>query len=93
LVSPQYFEFEKELMQVIVNALDSQDFDQYGSDALKKGWMHIEEHQASLKKSFLESSKSFTAIDDKAKEKILETLIEKTRNARCTIRLISEGST
>jgi hypothetical protein len=82
LVSPQYFGFGKELMQVIVDSLSPKDFDQHGSNAVKNGWEHIENHKDSLTKQFLECGKHYTAIDVKAKEKILETLLVKTRNAR-----------
>jgi hypothetical protein len=80
LVLPQYFDFGKELMQVIVDSLSSKDFNQYGSNAMKNGWEYSENHKDSLTKQFLESGKNYTAIEVKAKEKMLETLVVKTRN-------------
>jgi len=82
LVAPRYFEFGKSLMQVIVNALSMEDFDQYGSDAVQHGWAHVNQNMESLKSQFLECHKEYTAIDVSAKLTILQRLVEKTRNAR-----------
>lgn len=57
LVSPQYFSFGKELMQVVVNSLHSSDFDKYGDCALRMGWDNIEKSKDTLTRSFLECSK------------------------------------
>lgn len=76
LVSPQYFQFGKELMEIVVNSLHSSDFDQYGNSALRWGWDNIENSKDILTRSFLECSKHYTGIDNKAKEKILERLGE-----------------
>jgi hypothetical protein len=71
LVSPKYFDFGKELMQLIVDSLSSKDFDQYGSSALQQGWEYIEEHKDYLTKKFLEC-KNYTTIDMKTKKRILK---------------------
>jgi len=81
-VSPEYFEFGKHLMQVIVDALTSQDFDRSGRNAVLEGWAYIEKEMESLRQQFLECAKNFTAIDEKTKLKTLKKLVEKTRNAR-----------
>jgi hypothetical protein len=54
LVSPQYFEFGKSLMQVIVNSLGMKHFDIIGSDAMKKSRVYIEKNMESLTRQFLE---------------------------------------
>jgi hypothetical protein len=81
LVSPEYFEFEKEWIQVIMDALCLEDFDQHRSCALQWGWVYLDQNKEALKKQFLECSNNFRAIDVSAKEKILKTLVEKTHNA------------
>jgi hypothetical protein len=82
LVAPQYFEFGKSLMQVIVDALRPKDFGQHGDRAVQEGWAYIDEKMASLKAQFLACGKDFTAVDMNAKTKILQGLVEKTRNAQ-----------
>jgi hypothetical protein len=82
LVSPEYFEFGKELIQVIMDALCLEDFDQHGSCAVQWGWVYLDQNKETLKKQFLECCNNFRAIDVSAKEKILKTLVEKMRNAR-----------
>ncbi len=74
LVSPQYFEFGKSLMQVIVNSLGMKHFDIIGSDAVKKSCVYIEKNMESLTRQFLECDESFTAISRKEKEAIPEVL-------------------
>lgn len=68
-MSPTYFQFGKELMvEVVVNSLHSNDFNQYGDSALRQGWDNIENSRDNLTRSFLECSKHYTGIDNKAKE-------------------------
>jgi hypothetical protein len=81
LVSPQYFEFGKSLMQVIVNSLGMKHFDIIGSDAVKKSCVYIEKNMESLTSQFLECDERFTAISRKEKEAILDRLVKKTCNA------------
>jgi hypothetical protein len=81
LVLAEYFEFGKELMQVIMDALCSEAFDQHGSCAVQWGCAYLDQNKEALKKQFLECSNNFRAIDVSAKEKILKTLVEKMCNA------------
>jgi hypothetical protein len=85
LVSPQYFEFGKSLMQVIVNSLGMKHFNIIGSEAVKKLHVYIEKNVESLTRQFLECDKSFTAISRKEKAEILDRLVEKTCNAQQSI--------
>jgi hypothetical protein len=82
LVAPEYFGFGKTLMQVIVDGLNSDDFEEIGSSAVKEGWEHVEKNMSRLKEAFLECSKMFTGITVSDKLKILQMLVTKTRNAR-----------
>jgi hypothetical protein len=81
LVSLQYYEFGKSLMQLIVNSLGMKHFDIIGSEAVKKLRVYIEKNMESLTRQFLECDESFTAISRKEKEAILDRLVEKTCNA------------
>jgi hypothetical protein len=82
LVSPHFFQFGKDLLQIIVNALHSTDFDEHGSSSVTRGWAYIGKKKEALRNQFLECSKNYTKIDVSEKEQILEALVEKTRNAR-----------
>lgn len=82
LVSPEYFAFGRNLMQVIVGALCERDFERRGNESVREGWAHIEAHMPSLRNQFMKCAEKFTSIDDKAKEQIFKDLVEKTRNAR-----------
>jgi hypothetical protein len=56
------------MVEVVVNSLHSNDFNQYGDSALRQGWDNIENSRDNLTRSFLECSKHYTGIDNKAKE-------------------------
>jgi hypothetical protein len=78
---PQYFEFGKSLLQVIVNSLGMKHFDIIGSDAMNKLRVYIEKNMESVTRQFLECDESFTAISRKEKEAIFNPLVKKTCNA------------
>jgi hypothetical protein len=82
LVHPDYFDFGRKLIQVIVDSFGVSEIKEYGSDAVTRGWMLMNDKMKELKPMFLELGAASTTLSKTKQEEILDILVRKTRNAR-----------